>query len=251
MKEHGLLLKPEMVRATLAGNKTQTRRVCTAQNSLIDGHPTGKAAWATLNWRDAWVDYGPSPAGNPGPYWHVQNIDGLRGHRVYPRVQPGDVLWVRETFALLSHDGTDELDPAKTDDGALWYRADPDCQSAWECSREDDRFKWRPSIFLPRWASRLILNVPSVRAEWVQDITEEDARAEGMDCYRQHSAYSDTQYISFYSAEHKKYVTVDDCRMGFMYLWDEINAPRGLAWDTNPPVWVYDFKRQAKDEVQP
>jgi hypothetical protein len=85
--------------------------------------------------------------------------------------------------------------------------------------------RWRPSIHMPRWASRLTLAVTSVRVERVQEITEADARAEGIEPQR-----------SDYSGE-------DSNSLQFRDLWDSINAARGYGWAVNPWVWVVEFER--------
>ena len=94
--------------------------------------------------------------------------------------------------------------------GAILYRA----------SAADTRTHWRPSIHMPRWASRILLEVTEVRVERVQDISEEDARVEGADCVA------------------LRCENVPTYRAGFSALWDSINAKRGLGWDANPWVWA-------------
>lgn len=76
MKEHPILFNGEMVRAYQDGRKSQTRRIVTARNSLVDGHVPSGAEWAALDFASAWVDPGPSPAGNPGPYLKVSSRNG-------------------------------------------------------------------------------------------------------------------------------------------------------------------------------
>lgn len=85
----------------------------------------------------------------------------------------------------------------------------------------DDRTRWSPSIFMPRWASRLLLDVLGIRVERVQDIDEYDAVSEGVSIGEGQNSTIDT----------------------FRELWDSINAQRGFGWDKNPWVWVVDFKR--------
>ncbi len=180
MKERPIIFSTPMVRAILDGRKTMTRRVMKPQPE----------------------DY---------PYHH-----GLAVYRVAkkcPYGVPGDLLWVRETWATTEQAG---VHPS---DAEMVYRAtDPD----WETM---EGWQWRPSIFMPRWASRLTLRITSVRAERVQDITEEDARAEG---------FKDVV---------GKYARGDEARIWFAELWDIINAARGFGWDTNPWVWVIGFER--------
>jgi len=183
--QHPILFKPEMVRAILAGRKTQTRRIITRRNSLVDGWPCKVEQWAALRFDEAWTVPGPSPAGDPGPYlkvpWHDEHDEYVS--RVYPRVQPGDTLWVKETWR-------------EADDEELGicveYRADgerlkpewPTPQDGWrfqENVHATDSHKWRPSIFLPKWCSRISLLVDVSRPERVAEISEADAQAEGID----------------------------------------------------------------------
>lgn len=158
MKERPILFGSEMVRAILDGRKTQTRRVMKPQ---------------------------PDTTHNGEPYWHV---GGLRvGHITNPesaRVgnnplkcpygKPGDRLWVRETWQQVSRFGDGQLRTITEPDscaGGLLYAA---------TNKKEEPPKWRPSIFMPRWASRITLEVTDVRVEGVQDISEEDAIAEGI-----------------------------------------------------------------------
>lgn len=194
MKERPILFSAPMVRSLLAGTKTQTRRVVKPQ-------PTG---------------------------------DGLtdEGFRC-PCGVPGDRLWVRECFALTGGNIRHEVNDAESADGVV-YRADN--TAAIFTGRERDgravlapvKFgdviqRWRPSIFMPRWASRLTLEVTDVRVESLQSIGEADARAEGVGMG--HSPYVD---------EHP---AIDE----YERLWNLINGAR--AWDLDPWVWVISFKR--------
>lgn len=162
-----------MIRALLddANPKTQTRRPITMGNSLVDGRPPWRKQWPHLRFDapEVFVDGGSSPAGNIGPYLHVPHDDGETRHRVYPRIEVGDRLWVRETWApdrrapevpyVAVHRATDEVH--------LEARgATPD--------------RWHPSIHMPRWASRITLEVTEVRAERLRSISEADAVAEGV-----------------------------------------------------------------------
>ena len=104
MMDRPSLFSAQMVRALLDGRKTQTRRIITPGNSLFNG-----GRWSALHkrqewdWEGAWVDGGPSPMGNPGPYlklpWQAGD-DDFQGsvHRIYPVIQPGDRLWVKEAW---------------------------------------------------------------------------------------------------------------------------------------------------------
>lgn len=235
MAEHGFMFKPEMVRALLDGRKTQTRRICTAHNSSIDGGPTGKAAWARLDWSTS-PAYPNLPApyadgGLAGEYWHVpmrphvadrqDDPDLWTVHRVYPRVQVGDVVWVRETWADLCGNGR-ACRPRGRSAGDprahIIYRAD----YSDGCSPVDR--PWRSAMLMPRWATRALRRVIDIRAQRVQEISEEDALAEGVD--RTNTS------LRGYATER------------FKRLWDSCNGHRpGCAWADNPPVWAYSFER--------
>ena len=118
----------------------------------------------------------------------------------------GDIIWVRETW---------QSDPC--DASVVCYSASGHHQ---KCAIHGHL--WRPSIHMPRWASRISLEIVSVRVERVQDITTNDAMAEGVD-----------------TSKH----IMGDHRPEFMRLWNSINAKRGYGWDANPWVWVISFRR--------
>jgi hypothetical protein len=146
------------VLAFLSGNRTQIRFPITARNSLVDGRPSPKL-FAALVWNErVYVDPGPSPAGNPGPYLHVPHRNGDSTHRVYPRWGPGDRLWAQEAFGLSMF-------------GEVHYRATDN--RPWS--------GWRSSSQMTQDHSRLDLDVAEARAQRLHDITEEDARAEGVE----------------------------------------------------------------------
>jgi hypothetical protein len=118
----------------------------------------------------------------------------------------GDRLWVRETWQ----------EDTVTKDGGYFYKADPD-----GCLLRS----WKPSLFMPRKAARIFLEVKSVRVERIQDITEEDAKAEGV---------TKTDY------------RILDYKTTFVILWDTLNKKRGYQWESNPWVWVIEFRRIEK-----
>ena len=210
MAEHPILFNGEMVRAILLGTKTQTRRVVKPQ------------------------PHGEGPGGYPVPQAIVD----------CPYGQPGDTLWVRETWkATLMRTGIRPI-------VKICYRASPGVFNG--VLFEDDVLpplrqldgKWRPSIHMPRWASRITLEVTGVRVERVQEISEDGARAEGTDiCLDDNHAdvkacmrgCLDIQYV-----ETRRYVRAFRC------LWDSINARRGYGWGSNPWVWRVEFKTAAR-----
>jgi hypothetical protein len=137
-------------------------------------------------------------------------LDGKWGERPMPYGQPGDRLWVREAWAPIR-------DGAKN----AWYRADM-CEAT--LNGAPPGFRWRPSIHMPRWASRITLEVTGVRVERLVDISEADAIREGV------------------SADKYAYKGLDRAySRAFSDLWENINGPG--SWEANPWVWVIEFKR--------
>ncbi|GHC19212.1 hypothetical protein [Aidingimonas halophila] len=214
MKEHGRIFTGDNVRAILDGRKSQTRRIVTPQNSLIDGHGASAKAWQTmgLDLDSAWVDNGPSPGGWPGPFLKVPAADGTV-HRLYSRIQPGDRIWGREAFRNRRVDSL----PGDVD-----YRADNPGVATVPGSYGRS---WKPSIHMPRWASRITLEVTDVRVERLQDISDADAAAEGIGFHGCMGIPGDKSWL----------------RMHFQQLWEDINGPG--SWGANPIVWAYSFQR--------
>jgi hypothetical protein len=200
MKERPILFSGEMVCAILEGRKTQTRRVVKVPRWALAGQM--ECDGCEPNWPMAEDCYGDR-----------QKID-------CPYGQPGDRLWVRETFC--------EFDPNKH--GILGihekyaYRAETTPEG--EEIRKGYGYSWRPSIFMPRWASRITLEVTAVRVERVQDISPEDALAEG-----------DVEALT--NPRHKE-TSID----WYHNLWDSINGAG--SWASNPWVWVVEFRRIAQ-----
>lgn len=217
-KTRPILFGAPMVRAILDGSKTQTRRIIRRSNSLLDGGPW--PASARLHLSTAIVDRGPSPAGNPGPYLnHVALSEGWGDtfHRIYSRVQIGDLWWVRET---LRHGYT-----GKHSRRRLHYAADERPVLRIPKTATPMTRVTLPSIFMPRWASRITLEVTEVRVERVQAISASDALFEGIEF----------EYVG----QDQESVR----RRAFANLWDSINAKRGLGWAVNPWCWCVTFRR--------
>lgn len=197
MKERPILFSGPMVRAILSGVKTQTRRVIKPQPVRFNN-----PHWpCTHGWREV------PHLGGWEITWHQDHMTATEAIGEYcPYGVRGDQLWVRETWAAL-HPGTDDV----------MREVDPQpsiCSLAYKATGEHDiNGSWRPSIFMPRWASRITLEVTSVRVERLQDISHEDGKAEGFD-------------------------SLD----GFALLWDRINEKRGYGWHANPWVWAVEFR---------
>lgn len=199
MRARPILFSGPMVRALLEGRKSQTRRVVKPQPNNVAGpyHPESRGITWVWMARD---DF-------PGYTYATQDFR-------CPYGKPGGLLWVRETFGCLCHNSMQPMTGCE-----LLYRATDD--------HEDPLSGWRPSIHMPRWASRLTLRLTDVRVERVQDISEEDALAEGCRSQVKHSAL-------------------------FADLWESINAKRGYSWESNPWVWALLFEVIQKnvDEVK-
>jgi len=224
MKEYPILFSGEMVQAILDGRKTQTRRV-------IKDQPALPYLWNKV-----------SP--NGFQMWTSNPQQGEKGNtelRLCPYGAPGDRLWVRETWRAV------ELDNGN--DGIL-YKADNHFKSIensqaaadlWCDAYADRKYgnKWRPSIFMPRWASRILLEVTDVRVERVQEISDEDAIKEGIQDVCHCGDYIEGHgYHSGHSPTPMDGYAVNE----FSILWDSINAKRGYSWESNPWVWAISFK---------
>lgn len=223
MKHHALLLTQAMALARAERRKTQTRRGIGAYNSLVDGRGISAKNWDKyqFDFTKAWVDDGPSPAGNHGPYLHVPSLnpeyDGAT-HRIYPRIQPGDGIWWRETHYVESAghaDGSTRF--------ILYRAADPNVPVS----------RWTPGIHMPRWASRFQDEVSRVRIERLQYITHEDAIAEGVERHE-----GSGMYCVRVDAEHVMAIGTTAIE-SYRRLFESINGPG--AWAANPFVYVYDW----------
>lgn len=213
MRERPILFSAPMVRAILDGRKTQTRRVVKSTKFCPErGSAVGQAG-------GAWLYGSPASLGlrDRGDHWVVplsgdylqrmctEEAYGWGAGAGCPYGQPGDRLWVRETWAPC--------------DGGFCYRAD---EPEGSLAKPDDG-RWHPSIHMFREASRITLEVTGVRVERLQDISDADAVAEG--CYSTGTIGRDWQ------------APVD----GFPALWALINGQ--ASWAANPWVWVVEFKR--------
>lgn len=244
MKEHPILFSAPMVRAILSGQKTQTRRPVTAQTAIVNGSARVRPeVFARYPLDKAWVDQGPSPAGNRGPYLKVDSThpddDGAMV-RLYSPWCAGDHLWVRENAYIAPPDFGDADQCNATDKEGhrrlVGYSASMDGDSR-RCA-EDFGVKQTPSIHMPRWACRLILVVADVRPQQLHEITEEDALAEGIQIDRRNTP------PFFLGGTHKVKGTPKvfyTARDAFDDLWADTYGQ--ASWDANPWVWVVSFRR--------
>ncbi|MFG8133140.1 hypothetical protein ACEOP2_22250 [Pseudomonas aeruginosa] len=221
-RERPILFSGPMVRAILEGRKTVTRRVMKPQPDFLGSMVDPNTPFKTL---DA----------------------GLHARITCPYGEPGDRLWVRETWTDVNMCGAPALayradedirdlmeEPGFLDDrGAFNYddpRVKPYPFACWYA--ELDQARWRPSIHMPRWASRILLEITAVRVERLQDISEEQALAEGVrgePCDHARQACAD---IGCWG---------DTAKGAFGFLWESLNGEG--SWVANPWVWVVEFKR--------
>lgn len=220
MKARPILFSAPMVQALLAGRKTQTRRIVKPQPQPNGGkglHPVEPYQTSSGNW--AWVlaatGHGDGTSGNPCPYGQL-----------------GDLLWVRETWGRVEF-------PERT-----VYRANPADDYQWGAGKPSQGgFQWKPSIHMPRWASRITLEIVGVRVERLQYTSFTDALAEGIYEADSPSPFSGGRYrpvepspSEFVAPYCSWYYTPV---AAFEHLWDSING-KG-SWDANPWVWVIEF----------
>lgn len=213
MKERPILFSGEMVRAILDGRKTQTRRVI--KPSIIQNIDVERDKTFTL---DSII---------------YDLMDGLKVIDVCPYGKPGDRLWVRETWKYGNFDTYGIPYIMYREDLSSKYKIPPTqhwidrVEAIWKKlsdPKNDNNFwpgtdsKWRTPIFMPRWASRITLEITDIRVEKVHEAGVESVLAEGIQDGL-------------------------DLLGRWVRLWDSINAKRGYAWDSNPWVWVIEFKR--------
>lgn len=225
-RERPIVMNGAMVRAILEGRKTQTRRVVKPQP------PAGYEPHIA-------PDFAEGKFRNGYALWQPE----------CPHGKPGDRLWVRETWRLdfdsgsgsLGADGRYRRDAiyrvvfkAGGDDTPIeWEGFDDDADPYIEALGRDD--SWRPSVHMPRWASRLTLRIAGVRVERVQDISEADAIAEGIDSAR----LGNVGWLGTDAPREAGYSYIP----AFRELWGSINAGRGHSWASNPWVWALTFER--------
>lgn len=217
MKIRPILFSTPMVQAIINGTKTQTRRI-------IKPQPI-EAAYGKMMYGDREL-----------------TMNSLKNHSKY---QIGDIIWVRETWRLFGWDSSEGFVNIQYKDGSVkHFYPDVDGIDNWLSNKIDKIFDkgtlevdpddaeififkegktiWDPSIFMPKWATRLFLECTNVRVERLQDISEMDAKDEG--------SFDNNCGINKIT-QHKS---------GFEDIWESINGKE--SWESNPWVWVYDFK---------
>ena len=243
MKERPILFSGEMVRAILDGRKTQTRRIVKHQpderqrNIILSRHVLKE-------------------------YLKEKGLWQLVKETSCPYGKPQDQLWVRENFKVIAFDegapaqfSPDDFEEAfaviEYQDGqqqrveGLVYNQCTDAGEVDEISQASRAFQKKsvPSIHMPRWASRIELLIKDIRVERLQDISEEDAKAEGV--YNLGTKRKPEYCIEIAPFTGFRSSKAVEC---FRELWTSINGPE--SWDANPWVWVVDFERIQPDSKQ-
>lgn len=208
MKKRPILFSGPTVRAILEGRKTQTRRVVKS----LCGH------FDFYDFRDG--DAYPYYFRRKDGVWDsFKTIDELAA-KYCPYGKAGDRLWVREAW----FQGKEKI----------WYKAD--IQDLSKCGISG----WKTPLFMPRSASRILLEAKSVRLERLQDISEDDAIAEGVQRFNEEDLFFNYQAPQdAWAYENWLSSPIDS----FRTLWDSINADRGYSWESNPWVWCVEFKQ--------
>lgn len=219
MKQRPILFSTPMVQAIMEGRKTQTRRVVDLPESML---PLGEKTHSYLS-----VD----------GHYVIDNGIGLYIDKIkYKYGKPGDILWVRETHCLMYHD-------IETGERAYSYKADDDPVFS-------PGSRWKPSIHMPKVAARIFLQIKSIRVERLQAISEEDAKAEGIQFHFE-ELFQELRYRDYnpklqkgYGDPNIDYPTWREAKSSFQSLWGLINGQE--SWDCNPWVWVIEFERIEK-----
>ena len=229
MKWRGLPFQGDMVLATRAGLKTETRRVAKLTDGGLLKLRGRRTAWLRDSIGATWRPYAGS---DEVPMPPERLAEGC------PYGVPGDGLYVREAWQAFRMTADDTLEagniPHCGDGYSVAYAAtDPDSGTV------DQWWRWRPSIHMPRWASRQGLILTDVAVERVQDIDEAGAIAEGCESnYGRSSSPMEPEEFDGHSA-----------RDEFAGLWETINGPRGYGWEANP--WVWRLRFELTDELPP
>ena len=220
MSEKPIIFSPPMVKAILEGQKTQTRRIIKTPPCQIFTYGDSVSVTKPRKFKDEDARFYP-----------------------YSPYSVGDILWVREKFCNVN---APEFEPD------YYYFADtllPCCEDY-----DPSEWTWKPSIHMPRAAARIFLKIKSISVGQVQEITEADAKAEGVEKFNQcKTLYEDRVRNRVIACGGGAYPIVDcvDCekykntsfKNGFMFLWETLNAKRGFSWKSNPWVWVIEFRR--------
>ncbi len=226
--EYPIIFSTEMVKAYLERRKTMTRRVMRPQppaNAVMKQHS---------KYPNCWLPYTTDG----------RLMNSCQGNRkndcgwYCPYGQVGSKLWIRETIAewqgTIESVKNGDLDEAAALDYIVYKAGAKDWAGILKDKSYGHPWNVRPSIHMPRWASRITLEIKELRVERLQDITEEDAKAEGIE-----SSKLGTDYWNFFDGKG----WWNSAITAFSYLWDSLNAKRGQGWEKNPWIWCISFRR--------
>jgi hypothetical protein len=213
MREIPILFSTPMVQVILEGRKTMTRRVIKPQPPVEAVYSYISEELISEKLTERFVTFADSTGKTLSP-------------QVMIPYQPGDILWVRETWCdwggnyIYRADGEEFSDPCEAPGGGYpaSCRSYPGCEG---CMAQGQKYIWRPSIHMPKEAARIFLRITDVRVERLQEITYDDCLREGM----------------------WNYGTDVDTLAAFQELWQTLYAKRGYGWETNCWVWVLEFER--------
>lgn len=226
MNTKPILFSTEMVQAIVSGRKTQTRRK--VKSAIIDVEPSG--------WHH--IGFGSNPNNESDKRLHAYfNTDGdCWGYCLCPYGAVGDVLWVKENFTVLDYAEETRTVHVMYEDGI--------CNICELTAREWEKFvRWKQKegkkskLFMFASLSRIFLKSTKIRVERLQDISEADSVAEGVETWPDGNYKSYTKDAGKFSSAIGSYKT----------LWEKINGP--ISWDSNPWVWVVEFERCDKPEI--
>jgi hypothetical protein len=220
MKEHPILFSQEMVTALLEGRKSQTRRVVKPQPDLS----VLKDCHTPVEFRRCPIL---GPTHKPAEWGLYTKTSKCGDVPIYgydcPYGQVGSKLWVRETWC-----DTWPFDGHKCEEGPCYRATDEG-----DCGAAITGQKWKPSIFMPRWASRITLEITDIRVQRLWEISEDDAIAEGV---------LSEEGIKDWNEHPLSFATKTSPKDEYARLWDKINGKK-YPWYSNPWVWVIEFKR--------
>lgn len=219
MKERSIIFKSEMVVAILEGRKTQTRRPIKFPPDVTTVRSISKM----------------------DEFFKLEN-HGIFGHVTSPYGKVGDRLWVKETFRCGSKGIYDTCKKLKCHMPYVEFKAGGGQYHMGGKEKpqlSNQSIKWTPSIHMPRWASRILLEITDVRVERLQDISEEDSLREGIEICN-----SGTPFACYwdYLEQTSRSPVLFNASDSFYTLWQSNYYETYFDWYSNPWVWVYDFK---------
>lgn len=223
---HPILFSTDMVIANQKGIKTKTRRIVKPQpnENGVSFMKSGPVDWESI-YHEEWTPY----------KWETKEGESISKNCPFGEI--GDTLWVRETFCYA---GDNNVHDCKEDYYTPIYRSS---ENGKDFEENCDGWRWRPSIFMPREASRMTLEITDIRVERLQDISEQDAIAEGIMELQQSNSQLLMNGRLFFDYSKKKELFNEGltAKESYKSLWNKINGKD--SWDSNPWVWIIGYKK--------